>query len=33
MQPPSDKRVHLKFGVDDLAAHSARIGDIPPEQR
>jgi hypothetical protein len=32
-QPPSDKRVHLKFSLDDLAAHSERIRDIPPEQR
>jgi len=31
--PPSDKRVHLKYSLDDLAAHSARIRDIAPEQR
>jgi hypothetical protein len=32
-QPPSDKRVHLKYSVKDVAAHSARIGNIPPEKR
>jgi hypothetical protein len=32
-RPPSDKRVHLSWGVDELAEHSARIRDIPPEQR
>jgi hypothetical protein len=32
-QKPSTKRVHLSFGIDDIAAHSARIRDIPPEQR
>jgi hypothetical protein len=31
--PPSAKRVHLSFSHDDIATHSARIGDIPPEQR
>jgi hypothetical protein len=31
--PPSDKRVHLKYSVDDVAAHSRRIRDISPEQR
>ena len=31
--PASSKRVHLKYGVEDIAAHSARIRDIPPEQR
>jgi hypothetical protein len=30
---PSDKRVHLKYSHEDVAAHSARIKDIPPEQR
>jgi hypothetical protein len=30
---PSDKRVHLKYSLDDVAAHSARIRDIPPEKR
>jgi hypothetical protein len=29
----SDKRVHLSFDLDDIAAHSARIRNIPPEQR
>jgi uncharacterized protein len=31
--PPSTKRVHLKYVFDDVAAHSARVRDIPPEQR
>jgi uncharacterized protein len=31
--PASTKRVHLKYGLDDIAAHSARIRDIAPEQR
>ena len=30
---PSDQRVHLKYGVDDVAAHSARIRDVRPEER
>jgi uncharacterized protein len=30
---PSDKRVHLKYSLDDVAAHSARIRDVPPEER
>jgi hypothetical protein len=32
-RPPSDKRVHLSWSLDELAEHSARIRDIPPEQR
>jgi uncharacterized protein len=32
-QPPSDKRVRLKYGLDEVAAQSARIQDIPPERR
>ena len=32
-QPPSDKRVHLKYGPHDIAAHTARIETIPPERR
>ena len=32
-QLPSDKRVHLKYTLDDIAAHVARIRDIPPEKR
>ena len=31
--PPSAQRAHLSFSLDDIAAHSARIRDIPPEQR
>jgi uncharacterized protein len=30
---PSDKRVHLKYSTDDVAAHCARIRDVPPEMR
>jgi len=32
-QLPSDKRVHLKCALDDIAAHCRAIRDIPPEQR
>jgi uncharacterized protein len=32
-RPPSDKRVHLSHSLEDIAAHSKRIKDIPPEQR
>jgi hypothetical protein len=32
-QPPSDKRVHLKYPPDDVAALSARIRAVPPEAR
>ena len=31
-RPPSDKRVHLSYSLDDIAAHSARIKDIKPEE-
>jgi uncharacterized protein len=31
--PPSAKRVHLSYSLDDLAAHSARIQNIPPGDR
>ncbi|SHN73609.1 DUF1272 domain-containing protein [Bradyrhizobium erythrophlei] len=31
--PASTKRVHLKYDLEDIAAHSKRIMDIPPEQR
>ena len=31
--PPSDKRVHLKFSLDEVAAHSAKFRDIPPAER
>jgi uncharacterized protein len=31
--PPSDKRVHLKYSLDEIAAHSARIRNIPPGDR
>ena len=32
-QPPSDKRVHLKFSSEDVAEHCARVRDTPPDQR
>jgi hypothetical protein len=32
-QVPSDKRARLKYELDDIAAHSARIRNIPPEER
>jgi uncharacterized protein len=32
-RPPSTRRVHLSFGLPDIAAHSARIKDTPPEDR
>jgi hypothetical protein len=32
-RPPSDKRMHLSYSLDDIAAHSARIRDIAPEER
>ena len=31
--PASAKRVHLKYSLEDIAAHSKRIKDTPPEQR
>lgn len=31
--PASLKRVHLKYSFEDIAAHSARVRDIPPEER
>jgi hypothetical protein len=32
-RPPSDKRVHLSYSLDDIAAHTNRIKDIRPEER
>ncbi|RZN21545.1 DUF1272 domain-containing protein [Bradyrhizobium sp. Leo121] len=32
-QTPSGKRVHLKYSLEDVAAHSARLRHIPSEQR
>jgi hypothetical protein len=32
-QAPSEKRVHLSFSREDVAAHSTRIKSIPPEER
>src|SRR5260370_5941412 len=31
--PPSAKRVHLSFSHDDIAQHSARIRNVPPDER
>src|SRR3954470_16843486 len=31
-RPPSSTRVHLSYAWDELAAHIARIKDIPPEK-
>jgi hypothetical protein len=31
--PPSDKRVHLKYSLEDIAAHSARLKSIAPQDR
>jgi hypothetical protein len=31
--PASSKRVHLSFSLEDIAAHSARIRDIPAGER
>jgi len=30
---PSDKRVHLKYSLEDVAAHCAQVMGVPPEQR
>ena len=32
-QPPSDKRVHLKFTADEIGVHVAQIKGVPPEAR
>ncbi|HLI99800.1 MAG TPA: DUF1272 domain-containing protein [Bradyrhizobium sp.] len=32
-QPASATRVHLKYALDEIAAHSKRIRDIPPGER
>jgi hypothetical protein len=32
-RPPSDKRVYLSYSLEDIATHSKRVRDIPPEQR
>ena len=32
-RPPSTKRVHLSHSLEDIAAHSARIRNIPPADR
>jgi hypothetical protein len=32
-RPPSARRARLSYSLDDIAAHSARIRDIPPADR
>ena len=32
-QPPSTKRMYLSFSIENIAAHSARIKDIAPQDR
>jgi hypothetical protein len=32
-QPPSDKRVHVKYGDGEIIEHSARIKHVRPEDR
>jgi len=32
-RPPSSKRVHLSYEPAEIAAFSARLKDIPPEER
>jgi hypothetical protein len=32
-RPPSTKRAHLSYSLEDIAKHSARIRDVPPEKR
>lgn len=32
-QPPSEKRVQLKYEKADIAAHVARLKDTPPAER
>jgi hypothetical protein len=32
-RPPSTKRVHLSYSLEDIRAHSSGIKDIPPEKR
>jgi hypothetical protein len=32
-RPPSDRRVHLSFSIDDISALSSRLKDIPPQDR
>jgi hypothetical protein len=32
-RPPSVRRVHLSFPIDDVKAFSALVRDVPPEDR
>jgi len=33
MHAASDRRVHLKYSLEAIAAHSAHLKDVPPEER
>jgi hypothetical protein len=32
-QPASDRRRHLEYSLEDIAAFVALVGDVPPERR
>jgi hypothetical protein len=32
-QPPSTKRVHLSYSLNDIAAHTARVEKLDPQER
>jgi hypothetical protein len=32
-RPPSTTRVRLSYNLDDIVAHTARIRDVPPQER
>ena len=32
-RPPSTRRIHLSYDLDNIAANSSRIKDIPPQDR
>jgi hypothetical protein len=32
-RPPSTERAHLSYSLQDIAAHTSRIKDVPPERR
>jgi uncharacterized protein len=32
-QPPSTKRIHLSYDLDNIAAHIAKVEGIPPHER
>ncbi|GAC1344114.1 MAG: DUF1272 domain-containing protein [Acetobacteraceae bacterium] len=33
LQPPSDKRVHVRYTEEQIAAFSARLHNVPPHER